>query len=143
MKSITKFSILFSLTILFGCDFEIKSGEQLNPEQQTQKVGNDTDIHGCKASAGYTWSQIKHNCIRLFEDGVRYNSENQNKNEAVLSAFVVKGKNDGYIELFLPEMKQSMLLSKLNSGNYSVDKYLVTDSTISIEEKIIYSIDQK
>jgi len=30
-------------------------------------VGGDSDAHGCKASAGYTWSSIKKTCIRVFE----------------------------------------------------------------------------
>ncbi|MBB5623009.1 hypothetical protein HDE69_004091 [Pedobacter cryoconitis] len=30
-------------------------------------VGGDSDAHGCKASAGYTWSVLKKNCIRAFE----------------------------------------------------------------------------
>ncbi|MBB5637212.1 hypothetical protein HDF26_004445 [Pedobacter cryoconitis] len=30
-------------------------------------VGGDADAHGCKASAGYTWSTIKKACIRVFE----------------------------------------------------------------------------
>lgn len=30
-------------------------------------VGGDSDAHGCKASAGYTWSALKKTCIRAFE----------------------------------------------------------------------------
>jgi hypothetical protein len=30
-------------------------------------VGGDSDAHGCKASAGYTWSTLKKTCIRAFE----------------------------------------------------------------------------
>jgi hypothetical protein len=31
-------------------------------------VGGDTDVHGCKGSAGYTWCEAKKKCIRLWED---------------------------------------------------------------------------
>jgi predicted lipoprotein with Yx(FWY)xxD motif len=31
-------------------------------------VGNDSDIHGCKASAGYSWCEAKQKCIRPFEE---------------------------------------------------------------------------
>lgn len=34
-------------------------------------VGNDADEHGCKASAGYRWSVLRNECIRIFEAGVR------------------------------------------------------------------------
>ena len=36
--------------------------------QQGQIVGNDTDAHGCKLSAGYSWCEIKQKCIRPFEE---------------------------------------------------------------------------
>lgn len=31
--------------------------------------GGDSDEHGCKASAGYTWSEIKQDCVRIWEVG--------------------------------------------------------------------------
>lgn len=31
-------------------------------------VGNDSDIHGCKASAGYSWCEAKQKCLRMWED---------------------------------------------------------------------------
>jgi len=31
-------------------------------------VGSDSDEHGCKASAGYTWCQIKNKCLRTWEE---------------------------------------------------------------------------
>ena len=36
--------------------------------QNGQIVGNDSDIHGCKASAGYTWCDAKQTCIRPWEE---------------------------------------------------------------------------
>lgn len=143
MKPITIITMVFSLSFIFSCDFQIKSGDDYNSQNISNSDGNDKDDHGCIASAGFTWSSIQNNCIRLFEDGVRYNPVYQTKNEMVISAFTVKGLNDGYVELFLPNQKHGILLSKINSGNYSVDKYLVTDSTISIEGKITYNIVKK
>ena len=31
-------------------------------------VGNDTDAHGCKPSAGYSWCEAKQKCVRPFEE---------------------------------------------------------------------------
>lgn len=31
-------------------------------------VGNDSDEHGCKASAGYSWCEAKQKCIRIWEE---------------------------------------------------------------------------
>ena len=33
-----------------------------------QIVGNDSDVHGCKASAGYSWCEAKSKCIRIWEE---------------------------------------------------------------------------
>ena len=31
-------------------------------------VGGDSDIHGCKASAGYSWCEVKNKCLRPWEE---------------------------------------------------------------------------
>jgi|GEM_PF-1813895 len=31
-------------------------------------VGNDSDEHGCKGSAGYTWCEEKQKCLRVWEE---------------------------------------------------------------------------
>ena len=33
--------------------------------------GSDRDAHGCIGSAGYIWSEVRQDCIRLFEQGIR------------------------------------------------------------------------
>ena len=32
--------------------------------------GADRDRHGCIASAGYTWSKVRKDCVRTFEEGI-------------------------------------------------------------------------
>lgn len=39
--------------------------------QQTPTLGGDKDAHGCIGSAGYTYSQIKKNCVRTFEEKIK------------------------------------------------------------------------
>jgi hypothetical protein len=34
-----------------------------------QIVGNDSDSHGCKGSAGYSWCETKQKCLRIWEEG--------------------------------------------------------------------------
>lgn len=34
-------------------------------------VGRDSDIHGCKASAGYKWNTLAEQCLRPWESRVR------------------------------------------------------------------------
>jgi putative hemolysin len=50
--------LLVAAVALFGC---IQSGNG-------QLVGNDTDEHGCKASAGYSWCELSQKCIRVWEE---------------------------------------------------------------------------
>ncbi|MGU3377585.1 hypothetical protein [Chryseobacterium sp. M5A1_1a] len=39
--------------------------------QNTHVVGGDRDAHGCIGSAGYTYSEIKKDCIRTFEEKIK------------------------------------------------------------------------
>ncbi|MCQ9634076.1 hypothetical protein MP478_02125 [Chryseobacterium sp. WG14] len=39
--------------------------------QKTPVLGGDRDAHGCIGSAGYTYSQIKKDCIRTFEEKIK------------------------------------------------------------------------
>jgi len=76
-------------------------------------VGGDQDAHGCKGSAGYTWSVVKNECIRIFESGVRLDPKAPNLDKT-LSAFVVfkSEQNDAQAEIFMPTSKESILLKK-------------------------------
>ena len=38
------------------------------PASTPHFVGNDTDVHGCTGSAGYTWCMTKQECIRTWEE---------------------------------------------------------------------------
>ncbi|REC50334.1 hypothetical protein [Chryseobacterium pennipullorum] len=39
--------------------------------QNTPVLGGDKDAHGCIGSAGYTYSQIKKDCVRTFEEKIK------------------------------------------------------------------------
>jgi predicted lipoprotein with Yx(FWY)xxD motif len=54
-------------------------------------VGNDTDAHGCKPSAGYSWCEAKQKCIRPFEEPC----------EATLPLYTVKTSNTSLGELLI------------------------------------------
>lgn len=66
--------VLISCLILSGCTLGAKkesimvtptpSGEV----SEEQLVGNDEDEYGCKASAGYSWCEIKQKCLRTWEE---------------------------------------------------------------------------
>lgn len=69
--------------------------------QQIEMVGNDSDAHGCKASAGYTWSEVRKECVRIFEVGSEFLAYGSNKDET-LAAFVVVSADKKQVEAFLP-----------------------------------------
>jgi len=45
-----------------GCEFDPC------PDAGTTIVGGDSDEHGCKASAGYSWCEEKGKCLRTWEE---------------------------------------------------------------------------
>lgn len=42
--------------------------------QHQKAVGADEDAHGCKASAGYTYSALRGQCLRPWEEGITLSS---------------------------------------------------------------------
>ncbi|GEN78019.1 hypothetical protein [Chryseobacterium hagamense] len=104
------------------------TGNTVNPEQRA--TGADKDDHGCMASAGQTWSELKHNCIQVFNEGFRLNPVKPEKGAAVISAFVLMSDDKIKAELFLPDAPdhQSIILTKANediyqNGQYKYDAY--------------------
>jgi hypothetical protein len=80
-------------------------------EIKTPIVGNDRDIHGCIASAGYTFSIIKNDCVKLFEQKYRL-IEVEPKQSYTTFAAVIFSKNNQKAELFVPSSTGSIILSK-------------------------------
>lgn len=60
MKAYLLIGILAGILLLSGC-------AQTQPQGQGQMVGNDTDVHGCIPSAGYSWCGALQKCIRPWE----------------------------------------------------------------------------
>ena len=62
-------------------------------------VGGDRDKHGCIGSAGYQWSEVQQDCIRLWEKGVRMNAVD----DAGKTLFLVFSPDTTQVELFFSE----------------------------------------
>ncbi|GLQ24923.1 hypothetical protein GCM10007853_27970 [Algimonas ampicilliniresistens] len=71
-------------------------------------VGADRDNHGCIPSAGYQWSQLRKECIRLWEAGTELT--HQGSGDSNYSAFALT--QDDKAEVFLPETDKSIMLSR-------------------------------
>jgi hypothetical protein len=67
-------------------------------EKPTPVAGADRDAHGCMGSAGYTWSEVREACIRVFEAGLAFapdETKTTAADGAVLQAFVVLAPEAG------------------------------------------------
>lgn len=88
------------------------------------KVGNDQDDNGCTRSAGYTWSVLMNECIRLFESGYRLKSVDKSSDEAIISAFVIFNNDKDKVELFLPYQEGGVILDKKNDTTFENNEYI-------------------
>lgn len=115
-----KTSVLF-LTILFlysSC--ETKSQQtKVDVQKDTVRtiVGADHDEHGCKGSAGYTWSLIRQDCIRSFELPLQLT----NKDNSFLAG-VAFASDSSRVEIFTKD--GTMLLNKQGDAIYSDTAWL-------------------
>lgn len=105
-------------------------------------IGGKKDAYGCLASAGYTWSVLRRDCIRVFEVGIRLDPVNVRRDEAIISAFIVRGRDQMAVELFLPYKKRSLILQQTRDGRiYRKGKYLYDDrrKELYINNRLQYS----
>lgn len=86
--------------LLTGCgNGGKKEAETSERKEKETVVGSDKDEHGCIASAGYTWSEVQKDCIRLWEKGVRMNAVD----DAGKTLFLVFSPDSTQVELFFSE----------------------------------------
>jgi hypothetical protein len=114
MKKIFLCSIIISLS--FSCAKKV-SEENKKPKQQEPKpvvVGGDSDAHGCKASAGYTWSSLKKECVRLFEAGTKLAHAEDGKTYSTVAYVIFDGNK---AELFLDTQKEPIILERKTEGD--------------------------
>lgn len=81
-------------------------------------AGADRDAHGCIASAGYTWSNVRNQCVRIFEAGLAFDPDPTPTQGAVLSAYLVLAPAEGAVtaaELFVPGRDAPIALSLVHT----------------------------
>jgi hypothetical protein len=113
MKKVFLFSIIIGLSVSCGTknSQETKTTEGTKPEKVM--AGADVDSHGCKASAGYTWSIVKNKCIRIFE-GTKLSHAEDGKTYTTAAYVVFEGNK---AELFLDTQKESIVLERKSEGD--------------------------
>jgi hypothetical protein len=73
-------------------------------------MGSDRDPHGCIPSAGYTWSAIKKDCIKTFEQDIRLEELNPKKDYTSQVA-VILSDDKKKAEVFLPGKRGGTILN--------------------------------
>lgn len=117
-----KLALLSAITlVLFSCEGifkERKNDDAVSGTDKNVVLGTDKDAHGCVASAGYKWSKLKEECVRVFEEGYRLNSIEELKGESMTkSAFVLFEENGDRAELFLPDEPDAVMLTREKEGS--------------------------
>ncbi len=83
----------------------------VTPNEPAPRVGADKDVHGCIASAGYTYSAVRQGCIRVWEQGVALTPVVQIA-EPVLAAYVVQNETGTQAEVFMPGISEGMVMTR-------------------------------
>jgi len=105
--------ILTVLSLIFVVSISIKS--QVDPKIEI--TGADRDVHGCIPSAGYTWSVIKNECIRVWEVGLQFTAYGTNTDNG-FGATVIISEDKKKAEAFLPPSfaKKTIMLNAVESS---------------------------
>ncbi|MEN5307198.1 hypothetical protein ABE425_06750 [Chryseobacterium cucumeris] len=119
MKKIILFSTMFLGSFVFA-------------QKSTPVLGGDRDVHGCIGSAGYTYSQLRNNCIQTFNQKIKLKEVNSDKSYTTMTA-VIFNKSMTKAEVFIPDgAAKSIILDKQGkakiwkSGAHVKDSYVLT-----------------
>ncbi len=126
-------AVIISGIMLFSCQFaNTNTKTEPTPEPSKNMVGNDKDEHGCKASAGFTWSDLKQECVRIFESGTAFKAFGKNTDNT-LAAYVIISDDKTKAEVYIPNMASSVLLEKVNSTDSNLPKTLYINNKDQIK----------
>ena len=100
-------------------------------------AGADRDAHGCKGSAGYTWSSVRQSCIRIFESGLAFQPDVSQPQSAVLQAFIVLSPEQGdavtAAELFVPGQTAPIALTLVHTPEGDIRPTVLVNQAEGVE----------
>lgn len=145
-----KFFLLIVISAMAAsCDFIMKDrkDEQVKTEAKPEgkvQLGTDKDANGCVTSAGYRWSEIRKECIRVFEEGYRLNAIEELRDEdASFSAFVIFEDGGNRAELYLPDGGKAIMLTRQDKkGAYKNNRWSLQAQkgyTLKKDGNIVYA----
>ncbi|MEG0795227.1 MAG: META domain-containing protein [Odoribacter sp.] len=95
-----------------------------------KKVGVAGGDHGCNASAGYTWSEVRQNCIRIFEEGIKFIAVGGQ--DTTLAAYVVFAADSLQAEAFVPDSEIHPILDRRSLPNGGFAWNQEDDDTLNV-----------
>lgn len=135
-----KFIFASLLSLLFiGC--QSTNTNSSTTSDTLANIGGDKDRNGCLTSAGYTWSQLKKDCIRPFEDAIALEILNTS-NSYQTAAYILMDSLQQKAEVFVPDENDSILLSQTNDSLFTNGKFNLTKEnfcwTLSLNKTKLY-----
>lgn len=113
---------------MIGCNESHKETPTNDSPKNETIVGNDRTDKGCIGSAGQSWSELKQDCIRIFDVGRRLNPLETKEGDAILSAFVLYNDDRSKIELYVPGVEKTFIIERSAEGNYVQNPYKFVES---------------
>ncbi|MFN3755916.1 MAG: hypothetical protein ACK4RM_03070 [Flavobacterium sp.] len=111
-----RYLFIFTLILLSSCkDLEVVKEEDFNEIDtlSISLVGADKDENGCLSTAGYTWSVLKQECVRLFEVAfVLPPIQSPELNDAVMVSYVLVSTDGLKAEVFFPGEEESIIFNR-------------------------------
>lgn len=120
------FVFFASALLLSNCNNSVSNSSSVAVTDTAHVVGNDTDVHGCKGSAGYTWSVIKNECIRPWENTLQLLPVNHEDSSAIIAASVIFSTDSSQAELFMANETENLVLLKTKENRYVTKTELST-----------------
>jgi hypothetical protein len=111
-------SILIVLLGMQSCKLKDQKEDKIESVKPTKNpvVTLDKDENGCLASAGFTWSQLNKECVKVFT-GMQLNPFDKPKNEdETVCAYVLFSVDVNQAEVFLPSQTKSIILQRASEG---------------------------
>jgi hypothetical protein len=142
--------LTFLVLSLVSCK---KFDKEEKPELQEKQMLLDTitsadkDENGCLDGAGYFWSSLNKECIKIYESAITlYPHNDQNNEDETKNAYIIFGENGGNeAEVFLPNQVKSIILIRPEEGQpWKFDQWQLIPRkgfTLKKGEEILYSGD--
>lgn len=112
-------AVLVLLSSLVSCKWSNEEDNKVKENDSAKDVvlGGDKDKNGCLASAGYTWSKLNKECVRVFS-GIQLlpNDAANNADDETLCAYVLFDDSGDNAEVFLPNQDDSLILKRSAKG---------------------------